>query len=47
MVINKLTPEEEELIFSIRNLVKAYPNGYHELLYHAQQLFDDMVDLPK
>lgn len=47
MVLYDLSPEEEELIFSIRNLVKAYPNGYHELLYHAQQLFDDMVDLPK
>lgn len=47
MDLKDLSTEEEELISAIRNLVKAYPNGYHELLYHTQQLFDDMVDLPK
>lgn len=43
----EVTEEEEELILAIRNLIKAYPNGYKELLWFTQQLFDELVDLPK
>lgn len=43
----KLTKEEEELILSIRNYQKSYPHGYPQLLWYCQELFDNMVDLPK
>ena len=36
-----LNEVELELIEAIRNVRRAYPNGYDNLLYHAQQLFDD------
>ena len=41
-----LTIEELELIEAIRNVRRAYPNGYDELLYYAQQLFDELVEMP-
>lgn len=47
MITKKLTQEEAELIEMIRNLQKAYPRGYDELLYECQRLFDEMVDMPK
>ena len=37
-----LTEQEEELIAAIRNYRKSFP----ELLWYAQRLFDEMVDLP-
>ena len=46
-VVMKLSAEEAELIETIRNLQNAYPNGYPQLLWYAQELFDQMVDLPK
>ena len=42
-----VTPEEEELIMAIRNYCKSYPNGYPQLLYHAERLFNIMTDMPK
>lgn len=42
----ELTDKEQELIEAIRNLQKAYPNGYKELLYYVQQLVDELTDLP-
>ena len=42
----KVTDEERELIEAIRNLQKAYPNGYPQLLWYCQELFDKLVDLP-
>lgn len=42
-----LSEEEMELIEAIRNVQKAYPNGYDELVWYAQAIFDDLVDLPK
>ena len=41
-----LTIEELELIEAIRNVRRAYPNGYEELLWYAQQLFDKLVEMP-
>ncbi|WP_297177499.1 hypothetical protein [uncultured Porphyromonas sp.] len=42
----ELEEEEVELIELIRNIRRAYPNGYEQLLLAAQQVFDDLVDLP-
>lgn len=43
----ELTEEEEELILAIRNWQKSFPNGYPQLLWYCQELFDRLVDLPK
>lgn len=43
----ELTEEEAELIHAIRNLRLAFPNGYENLLFYAQSLFDKLVDLPE
>lgn len=42
-----LTDDEAELIAAIRNLRRAFPNGYDELLYYAQIQFDKLTDLPE
>ncbi|MBR3497001.1 MAG: hypothetical protein IKH37_09805 [Prevotella sp.] len=42
----RVTPEERELIEHIRNYNKSFPDGYPELLWYAQQLFDNMVKQP-
>lgn len=42
-----LNSEELELIEAIRNLQRAYPNGYDNLLWYAQQLFDKLVEMPQ
>lgn len=39
-----LSEDELSLIEAIRNLRRAYPNGYENLLYYAQELFDELVD---
>ena len=41
-----LNAEESELIEAIRNVRQAYPNGYDNLVYYAQQLFDKLVEMP-
>lgn len=46
-ILIEVTPDEEELIAAIRNYCKTYPDGYPELLYYVQRLFDIMVDMPK
>lgn len=43
----KVTEEEEELILAIRNYQNSFPNGYPQLLWYAQELFEKMTDLPK
>ncbi len=43
----KVTEEEENLILAIRNYIRSYPFGYPQLLEYAQDLFDEMVDMPK
>lgn len=39
----ELTNEEAELIEAIRNHKRSYPNGYPQLLWYAQELFDEMT----
>lgn len=46
-VVMKLSAEEAELIEAICNLQNAYPNEYPQLMWYAQEFFDQMVDLPK
>lgn len=41
-----LTEEEAELINAIRNYRRSFPNGHPQLLYYAQQIFDELTDLP-
>lgn len=43
----EVTFEEKELIESIRNYCKNYPDGYPHLLEFAQDLFDRMTDMPR
>lgn len=42
-----LSEDEAELVEAIRNLQRAFPNGYDELLYYCQQLFDALIEMPK
>lgn len=42
----KLDKHEEELIEAIRNYRRGFPDSYPNLLYYAQQLFDELTDLP-
>lgn len=42
-----LNEKEAELIEVIRNYRLSYPDGYPQLLWYAQQLFDDLVDMPE
>lgn len=43
----ELNEKEAELIEAIRNYRLSYPDGYPQLLWYAQQLFDDLVDMPE
>ena len=43
----QVTEEEEVLILAIRNYQNSFPNGYPQLLWYAQELFEKMTDLPK
>ena len=40
----EVTEIEEDLIMAIRNYQKTYPDGYPELLWYAQKLFDILID---
>ena len=42
----ELNEDEAELIEGIRNLRRAYPNGYRNQLWLAQQIFDELTDFP-
>lgn len=44
--IIEVTEEEYDLLESIRNYNKSFPDGYPELLWYAQQLFDAMLKQP-
>ena len=50
MVQNKelmeVTPKERELLERMRNYNCSYPNGYPQLLWDLQELFDKMVRQP-
>lgn len=41
----EITNEEAELIDAIRSYKKSYPNGHPQLLFYAQQLFDEMTSV--
>ena len=40
----EVTEVEEELIMALRNFRKTYPDGYPELLWYAQKLFDTLAN---
>lgn len=40
----EVTGEEADFLNSVRNYLKSYPNGYPELLWDLQKMFDDMVE---
>lgn len=39
----EVTEVEEDLIMTLRNFRKTYPDGYPELLWYAQKLFDTLL----
>lgn len=43
----ELTEKEEELIEAIRNYRASFPNGYPQLLWYCNQLYEKLVDLPE
>ncbi len=42
----KVTEEEFELLEAIRNYNRFYPDGYPQLIWFAQELFDNMLRQP-
>lgn len=42
----EVTPEEKELLEVIRNYNMAFPDGYPQLLWYAQELFDNLLRQP-
>lgn len=46
MEIMEVTPEERELLEAVRNYNKSFPDGYPQLLWYAQELFDNMIRQP-
>lgn len=42
----RVTAAEHELLEAVRNYNKSYPDGYPELMWYAQQLFDNMLRQP-
>lgn len=40
----KLTEKEADLIYAIRNYKKSYPNGYPEMRFFIETLFQEMMD---
>ena len=45
-IIMAVSKEEEELLAAIRNYNKSFPDGYPQLLFYAQMLFDNMLRQP-
>ena len=39
-----LTEKEYDLIMSIRNYKKSYPNGYPEIRWYIERLFNELLD---
>ena len=42
----KVTPQERDLIEAIRNYNRSFPDGHPQLLWYAQELFDNMLKQP-
>lgn len=40
-----VTEVEADLIEAARNYVKSYPDGYPELLWYAQEIFDELIEV--
>lgn len=40
----KLTEKEFDLIMSIRNYGKSFPNGYPEIRWYIERLFNELID---
>lgn len=45
-IIMAVSEKEEELLAAIRNYNKSFPDGYPQLLFYAQMLFDNMLRQP-
>ena len=44
MEILKLTDKEFDLIMAIRNYGKSYPDGYPEIRWYIERLFNELID---
>jgi len=44
MEILKLTDKEFDLIMAIRNYGKSYPDGYPEIRWYIERLFNELMD---
>ena len=42
----EVTAEERELFEAVRSYNKSYPDGYPQLLWYAQELFDNLIKQP-
>ena len=40
----KLTENEFDLIMAIRNYKRSYPNGYPEIRWYIERLFNELLD---
>lgn len=45
-ILMKVTPAERELLEAVRNYNISYPDGYPQLMWYAQELFDNMLRQP-
>ena len=45
LTLMMLTDLEADLIAAARNYVKSYPDGYPELLWYVQELFDELIEV--
>jgi len=43
MEILKLTDKEFDLIMAIRNYGKSYPDGYPEIRWYIERLFNELM----
>lgn len=39
----KLSSKEYDLIMAIRNYKKSYPNGFPEVLWYIERLFNELI----
>ena len=42
----EVTPEEREILEAVRNYNNSCPDGYPQLLWYAQELFDNLIKQP-
>lgn len=43
----ELNEREADLIESISNYRQSFPDGYPQSLWYAQEIFDELVDMPE